>query len=318
MANMSAVVFTKGGPENLVVESIERPEPGPTEVLVRVDAVGVNPIDWKTRSGAGVYANFDPSSPMVLGWDIAGIVEGAGAGVTRFRKGDRVFGMPRFPEPVGAYAEFVTAPSRQLARIPDGVADLAAAAVPLSGLTAYQAMVDTLRVGRGDRVLIHGAGGNVGQFAVQIAKARRADVWATEVPERQDTLKALAVDHVINTQIDDFAAVATGMDAVLDLVGSEDSATRSLRTLRDGGRLVVLSSPDDLPSQDRVPETNVTASWMLVEPDYAGLEALAAMLEFGLLKVSLGETRALSEVGALHTIGEAGEVTGRLVATVRV
>ena len=316
MASMTAVTFTKGGRENLVVESIERPEPKPTEVLVRVDAVGVNPIDWKTRSGGGMYANFDPSSPMVLGWDIAGIVEETGAGVTRLRKGDRVFGMPRFPEPASAYAEFVTAPSRQLARIPEGVADLAAAAIPLSGLTAYQAIVDTLHIGTGDRVLIHGAGGNVGQLAVQIAKARRAEVWATETAERQDTLKSLAVDHAINTEVDDLADVATDMDAVLDLVGTDDSARRALSTLRTDGQLVVLTSPSDLPSQEELAQAQVTGAWMLVETDYAGLDALAAMLAYGLLKVSLAETLPLSEMGALHAVGEAGQATGRLVATV--
>ena len=316
MTSMNAVTFTKGGVENLTVQSIERPEPRPTEVLVRIDAVGVNPIDWKTRSGAGMYANYDPSAPMVLGWDIAGVVEEVGAGVTRFRKSERVFGMPRFPDPASAYAEFVVAPSRQLARIPEGVADLAAAAVPLSGLTAYQAIVDTLHVGQGDRVLIHGAGGNVGQLAVQIAKARRAEVWASEVTERQDVLKNLAVDHAINSDEDDFADLAEGMNAVLDLVGSDRSSVRALRTLIDGGRLVVLSSPSDLPSEEQLTEANVQGTWMLVEPDYAGLDALAAMLSYGLLKISLGETRPLSEVGALHAIGEAGDTPGRLVATV--
>ncbi|MEA2010466.1 MAG: NADP-dependent oxidoreductase [Actinomycetota bacterium] len=316
MATMNALTFTKGGVENLTVVSIERPEPRPTEVLVRVDAAGVNPIDWTTRDGGGVYANFDQSSPMILGWDVAGVVEEVGAGVTRFRKGERVFGMPRFPDPAGAYAEFVVAPSRQLTRIPEGVADLAAAAVPLSGLTAYQAIVDALHVGQGDRVLIHGAGGNVGQLAVQIAKARRAEVWASEVSGRQDVLTKLGVDHAINSDVDDFAELASDMNAVLDLVGTEQSSVRALRTLVDGGRLVVLSSPSDLPSEEQLAEANVTGRWMLVEPDYAGLDALAAMLSYGLLKVSLAETRPMSEIGALHEIGEAGDTPGRLVATV--
>lgn len=316
MATMNALTFTKGGVENLTVVSIERPEPRPTEVLVRVDAAGVNPIDWQTRDGGGVYANFDQSSPMILGWDVAGVVEEVGAGVTRFRKGERVFGMPRFPDPAGAYAEFVVAPSRQLTRIPEGVADLAAAAVPLSGITAYQAIVDTLHVGQGDRVLIHGAGGNVGQLAVQIAKARRAEVWASEVSGRQDVLTKLGVDHAINSDVDDFAELASDMNAVLDLVGTEQSSVRALRTLVDGGRLVVLSSPSDLPSEEQLAEANVTGRWMLVEPDYAGLDALAAMLSYGLLKVSLAETRPVGEIGALHEIGEAGDTPGRLVATV--
>ena len=316
MASMNAVTFTKGGPEKLVVETIDRPEPGPTEVLVRVTAAGVNPIDWKTRNGSGVYENFDPASPMVLGWDIAGVVEEVGAGVTRFATGDRVFGMPAFPQPASAYAEFITAPSRQLARLPNGVSDLAAAAVPLSGLSAYQAIVDTLDVRAGTRVLIHGGAGGVGQFAVQIAKARRAEVWATDVSDRQDTLRDLGVDHPIDTTSEDFTGIANEMDAVLDLVGTNDYPVRSLRSLRSGGRLVVLPAPEMVPSAAQLEGTGVAANWMLVEPDYAGLEALAAMLEYGLLRVAIAETRPLDEVGALHVIGEAGSTTGRLVATV--
>jgi NADPH:quinone reductase-like Zn-dependent oxidoreductase len=165
-------------------------------------------------------------------------------------------------------------------------------------------------------VLIHGAGGNVGQLAVQIARARRAEVWATETAERQDTLKSLPVDHAINTEVDDLADVATDMDAVLDLVGTDDSARRALSTLRTDGQLVVLTSPNDLPSQEELAQAQVTGAWMLVEPDYAGLDALAAMLAYGLLKVSLAETLPLNEMGALHTIGETGQATGRLVATV--
>jgi len=316
MTTMNAVTFTKGGPDRLTMEVIERPEPGPTEVLVRVTAVGVNPIDWKTRSGGGVYESFDPSLPMVLGWDVAGVVEELGDGVTRFHVGDRVFGMPRFPQPARAYAEFITAPSRQLARIPNGVSDLAAAGVSLSGLTAYQAVVDTLDVGTGSRVLIHGAAGGVGQFAGQIAKARRAEVWATELPGRLSTLKGLGVDHAIDAGAEDFTELATDMDAVLDLVGIDDIPVRSLRSLRPGGRLLVLPSPGMIPSPTQLEGTNVDAQWMLVEPDYAGLEALAAMLGYGLLRVAIAEVQPLASVGTLHALGEAGETIGRLVATV--
>ena len=316
MAEMEAVTFTAGGPGNLVTQSILRPVPGPTEVLVRVIAAGVNSIDWKTRAGEGVYRFFDPDAPMVLGWDIAGVVEEAGAGVTRFREGDRVFGMPAFPMPANAYAEFVVAPSRQLAPTPDKASDMAAAAVPLSGLTAYQAVVDTLKVGQGERILIHGAAGAVGQFAVQIAKARRAIVWATEVPDRLDTLRDLGVDHVIDVEAEDFGGTVSHMDAVLDLVGGGDYAVRSLRTLQPGGRMVVLPSPDDVPSPRQLAAAGVAATWMLVEPDHAGLEALAAMLTYGLLKVPIAETRPLDQVGQLHDIGEAGATPGRLVATV--
>jgi len=316
MERMKAVTFTEGGPERLVVETVERPAPGPTEVLVRVTAVGVNSIDWKTRRGEGVFQSFDPSFPMILGWDFAGVVEEPGPGVTRFRKGERVFGMPRFPQPAAAYAEFVTAPSRQLARIPDQVTDVDAAAVPLSGLTAYQAVVDTLRIGQGERVLVHGAAGAVGQVAVQIAKARRATVWATETADRLDTLRDLGVDHVIDAGSGDFAEGVSHMDAVLDLVGHDDYAVRSLATLRPGGRMVVLSGPEDVPSARACAAAGVTADWMLVEPDYAGLDALGVMLSFGLLHITVAETRPLDNVADLHRIGEAGSAPGRLVATI--
>ena len=316
MAQMKAIAFTPGGSGNLDSVSIARPAPRPTEVLVRVIAIGVNSIDWKTRAGEGVYPFFDPDVPMVLGWNIAGVVEEAGAGVTRFREGDRVFGMPAFPMPANAYAEYVVAPSRQLALTPDKVSDIAAAAVPLSGLTAYQAVVDTLKVGQGERILIYGAAGAVGQFAVQIAKARRAIVWATEVPDRLDTLRDLGVDHVVDVEAEDFGGTVSHMDAVLDLVGGTDYAVRSLRMLQPGGRMVVLSSPDDVPSARQLAAAGVTATWMLVEPDHAGLEALAAMLTYGLLKVPIAETRPLDQVAQLHDIGEAGTVVGRLVATV--
>ncbi len=316
MAMMKAVTFTRGGPENLVVGSVDRPEPGPTEVLVRVSAIGVNSIDWKTRMGDGMYRFFDPSTPMVLGWDVAGVVEETGQGVTRFRRGERVFGMPRFPQPAGAYAEFITAPSRHLARIPDKVSDVEAAAVPLSGLTAYQAVVDTLNIGEGERILIHGAAGAVGQVAVQIAKARRAIVWATEVPDRLDTLRGLGVAHVIDAGADDFAETVSQMDAVLDLVGGGDYPVRSLRTLRPGGRMAVLSGPEDVPAATQLAVAGVTGNWMLVEPDHAGLESLAAMLNYGLLRVPIAETRVLDAVAELHVLGEAGTTVGRFVATV--
>ena len=127
-----------GGPEVLVVEDVPRPEPAPTEVLVRVAAAGVNPVDWKVRAGGGLLGE----PPFTVGWDVAGVVEAAGSGVTWLAAGDRVFGMPRFPREAACYAEYVVSPSRQLARIPDGLDDVEAAAVPLAGLTAWQSLVD--------------------------------------------------------------------------------------------------------------------------------------------------------------------------------
>ena len=157
------------------ISEVARPEPGPTEVLVRTGAAGVNPVDWKTRAGGGMLG----SPPFTVGWDVAGVVEEVGLGVTRFAVGDRVFGMPRFPREAAAYAEYVTSPSRQLARTPASLSDVEAAALPLAALTAWQALVDTAGVQQGQRVLIHASAGGVGHLAVQIAKARGAHVIAT-------------------------------------------------------------------------------------------------------------------------------------------
>ncbi|MFT5289927.1 MAG: NADPH:quinone reductase-like Zn-dependent oxidoreductase [Planctomycetota bacterium] len=313
---MKAVTFSDTDQGNLSMVDIPTPEPGPTEVLVRVRVAGINPVDWKTRQGGGVSGFFDPSSPKVLGWDLAGEVVEVGAGVTRFSVGDRVFGMPRFPKPAGAYAEFVASPSRHLARIPDGVSFEVAGAMPLAGLTAWQAVVDTLQIGAGQRVLIHAAAGGVGHLAVQIAKARGATVWGTSSAAKHDLLRGLGVDHPIDYRNEDFTKVATEMDSVIDLVGGPENATRSLTSLRRGGRLVVIPSPVFLPSNETLSEHGVTVTWMLVEPDHAGLEALASMLESKTLKVIIAGSRPLAEMAALHALSESSTVTGKLIATI--
>jgi NADPH:quinone reductase-like Zn-dependent oxidoreductase len=154
-----------GGPDVLELVEVPRPTAIPTEVLVRTLAAGVNPVDWKSRARGG----FLGEPPFTVGWDVAGVVEEVGFGVTRFAVGDRVFGMPRFPREAAAYAEYVTSPSRQLARIPDGLSDVEAGALPLAGLTAWQALVETADVRPGQRVLVLAAAGGVGPLAVQIA-----------------------------------------------------------------------------------------------------------------------------------------------------
>ena len=192
--------------------------PIPTEVLVRVTAAGINPVDWKTRERGGRReAIGDP--PMILGWDCAGTVEEVGGGVTRFAAGDRVFGMPWFPRLAKANAEFVTAPSRQLALAPDALPDAYAGGLPLAGLTAWQTVVDTAGVGEGDRVLIHAAAGGVGHLAVQVAKSRGAHVIGTARAEQHDFLGELGIDEQIDYRTEAFEEVVSEVDVVIDLVG---------------------------------------------------------------------------------------------------
>jgi NADPH:quinone reductase-like Zn-dependent oxidoreductase len=230
---MRAVVqYAFGGPDVLKLVEVDQPPGLPTEAVVRVRAIGLNPVEAAVRSGA--FPLFG-QPPFILGWDISGVVERVVPGVNRFKVGDEVYGMPLFPRPAAAYAELVAAPSRQLARKPSGLDHVHAAALPLAGLTAWQSLVDVAAVERGQRVLIHAGAGGVGHLAVQIAKGLGAHVTATASSAKVDFVRGLGADEVIDYKAQDFAAVARNMDVVLESVGG-DYADRSLRTLRPGGR----------------------------------------------------------------------------------
>lgn len=298
-----------GGPEVLEIVELPRPEPRPTEVLVRVRAAGVNPLDWKTRSH-GVFLG---APPFTLGAEAAGVVAALGSGVTRFSVGDRVFGMPRFPDGARAYAEYLTSPSRQLAATPDGLSDVEAAALPLAGLTAWQALVETADVRPGDRVLVHAAAGGVGHLAVQIAKARGAYVIGTARATNHGFLAELGADECIDYTQVDFAECVQDVDVVLDAAGG-DTAVRSLPTIRNGGRLVCVTSGFEAASD--AAGDRVRVEYMLVEPDRCGLEALVALVENGAVRVDVGASFPLNEVRQAHAVGESGRTRGKLVLTI--
>src|SRR5580698_2337738 len=188
----AAVIDRAGGPDELHIASVRRPEPGLTEIQVRVHAAGVNPVDWKVRAGGG------PEYPLIVGWDVAGVVSAVGEGVTLYRPGDEVYGMPLFPRFPGGYAEYVVAPARHFAPKPAGLSFAEAAAVPLAALTAWQGLVDTADLRRGQRVLIHAAGGGVGHLAVQIAKHLGAYVIGTASTAKTGFVRELGADEVID------------------------------------------------------------------------------------------------------------------------
>ncbi|MGW8556137.1 NADP-dependent oxidoreductase [Streptomyces tubercidicus] len=304
---------TAGGPEVLKVITTDRPVPGPTEVLVRVHAAGVNPTDWKTRAGGRFLSGSEP--PFVLGFDVSGVVEAIGLGVTLFAPGDKVFGMPRFPHPAGAYAEYVTAPARHFAHLPAGLDHIRGAALPLAALTAWQALVDTAKVRPGARVLIHAAAGGVGHLAVQIAKSRGAYVIGTARRAKHDFLRGLGADELIDYTEQDFATAVRDIDIVLDTIGG-DYGARSLRTLRPGGSLVSILPLDDAFPADRAREARVRAGFLLVEPDRAGLEAVADLVNSGKLQVNVDKVVPLEDAAQAHALGETGRTTGKIVLTV--
>jgi NADPH:quinone reductase-like Zn-dependent oxidoreductase len=298
-----------GGPEVLEFVEVPRPAPAPTEVLVRVTAAGVNPVDWKVRSRGGFLG--DP--PFTVGWDVAGVVEEVGLGVTRFAAGDRVFGMPRFPRQAAAYAEYVTSPSRQLARIPAGLSDVEAAALPLAGLTAWQALVETADVQSGRRVVILGAAGGVGHLAVQIAKALGAYVIGTARAEKHGFLSELGADEAVDYTREAVPERVRGVDVVFDVVGGEPGE-EALPALRDGGTLVSVSSRSEGLREGGAGRVRVAS--LLVEPDRTGLEALAELVARGALRPHVSQTFPLADAARAHEVSEAGRTQGKLVLTV--
>jgi NADPH:quinone reductase-like Zn-dependent oxidoreductase len=293
---------TLGGPEVMVLEEVPKPEPGPTEVLVRVAAAGVNPVDWKVRAGGG----FLGEPPFTVGWDVAGTVEEVGFGVTWLAPGDRVFGMPLFPREAACYAEYVVSPSRHLARIPARLDDVEAAAVPLAGLTAWQSLVDTAGVGEGSRVLVLGAAGGVGHLAVQIAKARGAWVAGTSSAAKHDFLRELGVDEALDKEE---PISADDVDVVLDAVGG-DVGQAALPALRDVGVLVTVAG-SSVPGLLEAAAGRVRIAGILVEPDRAGMEALASLA----LRPHVEATFPLEQAAAAHELGEQGRTRGKLVLT---
>jgi NADPH:quinone reductase-like Zn-dependent oxidoreductase len=312
MATMKAIRQHEfGGPDVLCYEDVPRPEPIPTEIRVRVQATSVNPVDYKTRSGRGPLR----TPPFTVGWDVAGVVDAIGGGVTRFDVGDEVLGMPWFPREAATYAEYVTAPSRQFVRKPAAMSVAEAAALPLAGLTAWQALVDTARVSEGQRVLIHAAAGGVGHLAVQIAKAHGAYVIGTASPANHETLTGLGADELIDYHTTRFEEAVNDVDIVLDLIGGE-TGLRSLEVLKPGGLLIEVPSGAGADALAAAKKDGVRATGFLVEPAQVGLDGLIGLFEAGKLKILISKRFSLAEAAAAHEAAEHGHSIGKIVITV--
>jgi len=299
-----------GGPEVLHVVEVEKPEPGFSQVLVKVHAAGMNPTDWGHRA----YGVFLGQPPFILGWDVSGVVETTGFGVTLFKPGDEVFGMLPYPFGVGSHAEYVVGPARAFANKPANLDHVQAAALPLAALTAWQALNDTAHLAAGQRVLIHAAAGGVGHLAVQIAKARGAYVIGTASAKNHDLIKSLGADEVIDYNATRFEEATSGIDVVLDTITGDYSA-RSLRTLRPGGILVsLLPFAEEIPAEAE--RLGVRAELMLVEYDHQGMTAIADLVTEGRLRPVVEATFPLADAAKAHELGERRHVAGKLVLTV--
>lgn len=297
-----------GGLEVLQATEVPRPQPGIGEILVRVAATSINPTDWKNRAGQA----FVRTLPLVLGWDVSGVVEDVGLGVTLFKPGDEVFGMLPYPRGVGAHAEYAVGPTRAFVPKPAQLSHVQAAALPLAGLTALQSLVDTAQLRTGDRVLIHAAAGGVGHLAVQLAKAYGAHVIGTASATNHAFLAELGVDEAVDYRTTDFTDVVHDVDVVLDTIGGEYQL-RSLATLRPGG---VMVSTLPLPTRglwDAVSRHGVRAELILVEADQAGMQTLANFAADGALLPHIAQTFPLSQAAAAHAAGETGRTVGKMV-----
>ena len=301
---------TLGGPEVLTIVDAPEPRALPTEVLVRVKAIGLNPLEARLRAGEFPLIG---RPPFILGWDISGVVEKAYSG--RFRPGDEVFGMPWFPRAASAYAEVVSAPALHLARKPASLSHVEASALPVVGLTAWQGLVDLGNVTEGDRVLVHGGGGGVGHVAIQIAKALGAHVIATASGTKRKFVEGFGADEVIDYTAVDFTKAVRDIDLVLDTIGG-DTVERSLEVLRPGGHLVTAVAEEDTELVARCEAAGMRFSGIAVDPDPVALRGLVELVEQGRLRVHVQETFPFERVADAHRLLDAGHLQGKLVLTV--
>jgi NADPH:quinone reductase-like Zn-dependent oxidoreductase len=312
MATMQAVRFhAYGDPEVLVLEEAPRPQPGADEVLVRVSAAGVNPLDWKVRGGH-VRQWLHHRLPLIPGWDVSGVVAAAGRDVTAFKTGEAVYGMLDFGRD-GAYAEYVAAQVRHLAPKPGSIDHVQAAAVPLAALTAWQALFEAGELAAGQTVLIHAAAGGVGHFAVQFAKWKGARVMGTASADNAGFLRELGADMAIDyrrTRFED--EVGEKIDLVLDTIGGE-TQQRSWQVLKKGGILVAtlgVTSPKTAQQYD------VRGKGVSVRPDPDQLTQIAALIDAGNLKPVVSNVLPLAQAARAQELSQTGHIRGKIVLQV--
>ena len=311
MKTMKAVcIYSYGGPGVLVYEDAPRPHPGDGEVLVRVHAAGINPVDWKIREGH-LKEMLHHTLPLVLGWDVSGVVEALGSGLTRLKVGDEVFSRPDISRD-GAYAEFIVIKESEVALKPKSIDHIHAAALPLAGLTAWQSLFDAGGLAAGQRVLIHAAAGGVGTIAVQLAKWKGAHVIGTASARNHDFLRQLGVDQVIDYQTEHFEEAAQPVDVVFDTMGG-DIQERSWKVLKRGGILISIVSP---PAAESAAAHGVRQAFVFAQPNATQLTEIAKLAEADKLKAIVETVLPLSEATRGQEMSERGHTRGKIVLRV--
>ena len=314
---MQAVQIVKFGPPDVLkLMDIPVPVPAPNQVLVRVHAAGLNPVDWKTRSGLGFAAEqIRDRLPWTPGYDISGTVEQCGTNVSGLAPGDPVFGMIGFGARGGGYAEYALADATELATKPLSLPHPDAAGVPLAALTAWQALIITGKLVAGETVLIHAAAGGVGHFAVQLARHYGARVITTASPGNHEWLYKLGAEQCIDYTRQDFTRLVDNIDLVIDGVGG-GTGMRSLDVLSPTGRLVCLPTISAKQIQAKADELGLNATGILVHMDREQLTTIAGLLDQGKINVHIEKTYSLTDAPRAHQHLETGHVAGKLVLTI--
>ena len=306
----SVCIYSYGGPEVLVYEDSPLPHPGEGEVLIKVHAAGINPVDWKVREGH-LKEMLHHTFPLILGWDVSGVVETLGTSITRLKVGDEVYSRPDIARD-GAYAEFIVVKESEVALKPKSIDHIHAAALPLAGITAWQTLFGAGALSAGQRVLIHAAAGGVGSLAVQLAKWKGAHVIGTASARNHDFLRKLGVDQVVDYRSQRFDEVVQPVDVVLDTMGG-DVQERSWKVLKRGGILVSTVSP---PSAETAAANGVRQAFVFIKPDAPALAEIAKLVDGEKLKAIVETILPLSDATRGQELSERGHTRGKIVLRV--
>ena len=312
----AAIINEFGPPEVLQITDIEKPVPKENEVLIKIKFAGINPVDTKVRAGtSGMSKNLQ--LPAILGWDVSGTIESVGKNVSNFKIGDEVFGCIGFPGLGKTYAEFSVADPKLVTKKPSNVSFEEAAAVPLAGLTAYQAVNDHLKVSEGQKILIQAAAGGVGHLAVQFAKLNGAFVAGTASGKNEAFLKSVGVDQFINYKTEKFENVVHDADAILDAMGGE-ILYRSFSCVKEGGRVVCLpsSTKNDPEAMDLAAKHDVELIWPMMHPDGEEMTLIGGLMEQQKLKVKIDRVFNLDQIVEAHKAIETHGTDGKVIINI--
>ncbi len=303
----AARIHAYGDASQIRIEDAPLPALNDDDVLIHVVATSVNPVDWKIRKGY-LKSMIPYEMPLIMGWDVSGIVEQIGSAVTKFKPGDAVYSRPDIARN-GAYAEFVAVREREIAFKPTTISHVEAASLPLVSITAWESLFTTANLTAGKKVLIHAGAGGVGSIAIQLAKAKGAHVTATASAAKSALVKSLGADEVIDYRAEDFSKLAKDMDVVFDTVGGE-TQEKSWSTLKPGGMLVSITAK---PSEDRAKAEGKRAGFVFIGPNAPILTDLARMVDAGQVRPLIGAEYGLNDTAKAQEASETGRATGKIV-----